>query len=640
MSSEFEEKPKGVVVSMDDENSFSGYSYTVWFPYTRDFVRKVKEGSFIAIKNFLSNSTEQKFSILEIVSAVPQHYALGSSSSDAEKAFPAFFIEAAKSCRQDWEQDEPIEQTTVIKAQTIPTGLQVTFNGTKFNNPEPDESMPMIGEEAHLLSESFTNLVVNQGLISSDVPIITPGNLVLNPNIKVSISVEDLLRTHFGVFGFTGAGKSNLMSTMLSSLMNQDKNKLKIFLFDLMSEYTGILIDLIDQTDNSYIVVFGVDSLPGGESTVQYLSGKKDKENEAVESIKRTILLPKELASYRDQYTDKIRRLLQNHKIRVYDEGETLTYSRVRDAIQQNISGNLGAAKGPVESWVEAKLSGEGYAVLTPEEITLLITELQGFLRDKRIPASFLSEEAVSQNKGTLGSFSAQSSIPATRRTSQRMIELKDTAISVLSSMVSTLSRFASRTQEKMPPEMTISFDEIIRISNSKEKSSIIIFQCNRDDELRERSSLIMNGLFELRRRLGIMDPVTLSVYDEADEFMPGQVKADSSYAFSLGCIRNIARRGRKFGMGLGIATQRVAYLDTSTLAQPHTYFISKMPRKYDRDTMADAFGVTEDMMKKTLRFTKGQWLLVSFDATGLINVPIPIHLPNANDRIKRYLSP
>jgi hypothetical protein len=56
------------------------------------------------------------------------------------------------------------------------------------------------------------------------------------------------------------------------------------------------------------------------------------------------------------------------------------------------------------------------------------------------------------------------------------------------------------------------------------------------------------------------------------------------------------------------------------------------------RDTLADAFGVTEDMMEKTLKFTKGQWLLMSYDATGLTNVPIPVGFPNTNDRIKRYL--
>ncbi|MGF1496771.1 MAG: hypothetical protein ACFB8W_08095 [Elainellaceae cyanobacterium] len=44
-----------------------------------------------------------------------------------------------------------------------------------------------------------------------------------------------------------------------------------------------------------------------------------------------------------------------------------------------------------------------------------------------------------------------------------------------------------------------------------------------------------------------------------------------------------LARRGRKFGLGIGISTQRIANLDVNTLAQSHTYFVSKLPRQYAR---------------------------------------------------------
>jgi hypothetical protein len=44
-------------------------------------------------------------------------------------------------------------------------------------------------------------------------------------------------------------------------------------------------------------------------------------------------------------------------------------------------------------------------------------------------------------------------------------------------------------------------------------------------------------------------------------------------------------------------------------------------------------------MMQRTLRFRIGDWLLVSFDAIGLVNVPMPVHVPNANDRILGHLS-
>lgn len=75
-------------------------------------------------------------------------------------------------------------------------------------------------------------------------------------------------------------------------------------------------------------------------------------------------------------------------------------------------------------------------------------------------------------------------------------------------------------------------------------------------------------------------------------------------------------------------------------MAQPHTYFVSKMPRRTDRQVVAEAFGVAEEMFRQTFKFKKGDWLLMSYDATGLESVPIPIHCDNANERISDFLNP
>jgi uncharacterized protein len=68
----------------------------------------------------------------------------------------------------------------------------------------------------------------------------------------------------------------------------------------------------------------------------------------------------------------------------------------------------------------------------------------------------------------------------------------------------------------------------------------------------------------------------------------------------------SLARRGRKFGLGVGIATQRVTYLNKSTMAQPHTYFVSELPRTSDRDRITDAFGIGEEMFRQTFKFRRG----------------------------------
>jgi len=43
-------------------------------------------------------------------------------------------------------------------------------------------------------------------------------------------------------------------------------------------------------------------------------------------------------------------------------------------------------------------------------------------------------------------------------------------------------------------------------------------------------------------------------------------------------------------------------------------------------------------MFRQTFKFAPGDWLLASHDATGLKSVPNPIHVPDANERIKNFL--
>ena len=98
-------------------------------------------------------------------------------------------------------------------------------------------------------------------------------------------------------------------------------------------------------------------------------------------------------------------------------------------------------------------------------------------------------------------------------------------------------------------------------------------------------------------------------------------------------CV-TLARRGRKFGLGLGISTQRSSLLDTEVMANLHTYFVSKLPRADDRQRVAEAFGISEDQLAPTFTFSRGNWLVISHDATGLKGVPIPTIAEDANVRI------
>ena len=74
--------------------------------------------------------------------------------------------------------------------------------------------------------------------------------------------------------------------------------------------------------------------------------------------------------------------------------------------------------------------------------------------------------------------------------------------------------------------------------------------------------------------------------------------------------------------------------LDTEVMGNLHTYFVSKLPRSYDRQRVAEAFGIGEEQLSPTFTFRPGHWLIISHDATGLKGVPIPAKANDANQRI------
>jgi hypothetical protein len=187
-----------------------------------------------------------------------------------------------------------------------------------------------------------------------------------------------------------------------------------------------------------------------------------------------------------------------------------------------------------------------------------------------------------------------------------------------------------------LPPENRITVPDLVNKLNNATQDNLFIIQSHNPDDLRSFSNWLGNRCYEERRRKGQISPLVSFVFDEADEFIPQNPQG--SYKDSTEIAMTLARRGRKFGLGIGIATQRITYLDTSILAQPHTYFVSKLPRKSDQDRIREAFGISEEMFRQTVKFKKGDWLLVSYDATGLEAVPLPIHTPDANERLAKFL--
>ena len=615
----FKEKPKGVLVSMDVQDE--GPVYSVWFPYAKSYVQEIKVGSFVAVRNYKGLGEHDVFSILEIVSAFPKHYALGSSSKDTEQAFPGFVIEAAKNVKVDWAQEEPVEETTKIKADAIATGLQLTVKKDKAPSFGDDESLPLVGEYAHLLTSELIEKVVNREIRNDSS--IEPCSLVSHNEVPIKLRTDELIKTHFGVFGFTGAGKSNLLSTLISNLLSSSTQS-NVVLFDLMSEYTGLLIDLLHKNDEAYLLCTDKDSLPGSKAVEEYVKGNNSKLDEAAESILRTMLLPKELIPHKGKYLSLIKEILKAKKIRlVFDISSNPTIREVKQDLDKQIISGSKTNERYIRKMIGEKLSDSNEPL--SDKLRALNDSIKCCLAEGKIKEDPLNET---------GRMILENRRPVRRQGRA----LNETGRMILENVLKIVEKYLFAVSDKKLPEDSFFFiDQLYEKLCSKKKPALIVIQSNRDDDLREFSEALVNYSFKERKLKGDIDPNIVFLYDEADEFIPQEAK-EESYAKSKRASTLLARRGRKFGLGIGLSTQRVARLDTSILAQLHTFFLSKLPRKYDRDIIGSAFGTSDKMMERTLTFTKGQWMLFSYDATGLPSIPLPVKFENANDRIIKHL--
>ncbi|MFB6245348.1 MAG: helicase HerA domain-containing protein [Candidatus Nanohaloarchaea archaeon] len=103
---------------------------------------------------------------------------------------------------------------------------------------------------------------------------------------------------------------------------------------------------------------------------------------------------------------------------------------------------------------------------------------------------------------------------------------------------------------------------------------------------------LLSKRLFDLRKRDKI--PPFVMLMEEAHNFAPEQ---SFGKALSSEILRKIASEGRKFGLGIGVISQRPARIDKNVLSQCNTQFILRVSNPNDLKAISKSFeGVTSEV--------------------------------------------
>ncbi len=574
------------------------YQCRVKIEYQKDLMGLLEEGMLLAVKNFKpAEAGAERFTLMEISRVWPEHFGLHGLSDHGY--YPMQF-EIIEQSEEDWQSNDT--STMMIQIDAIPINYDLIIRGDCGFEFLKGFSYPVVGSPIFILSSEMINRMYNQKIAaelgvntastSADARVDPRLGLVKmfeasNVPIPIYVNFEKLIRYHFGVFAFTGGGKSNLMSNVLRRILLHTADT-KTVIFDISCEYAFLLLDVLaDPNVNAKLVLeHRIDSLEQ-----LYNSVVKPREYETDERTK--VGLRAAMAQGKLAYYTKPKQKIPTYAV-VFDELDAQRKDSVNKPHYVNAVDIIHDA---VREFVEKHGLSENQKV--SEEFVSYIDSV--------------SREAVERFK--VHDKSGLYAWATTRNT------------------IADLFKKADTKEAKDTSALTV---EGIRELLEDKTTNLVVISISDPFTIKELAISLTQDLLVRRKRRFTVKPYILVVFDEAQEFISSREGGIDGKVSQH--VETLLRQGRKYGLGVCIATQRIAYLNTNALQQLHTYFVGTLPRPYDRALVSETFMIDKGILEKTLEFAPGEWLLSSYIATGIENVPIFIKADNAEKEIEKDL--
>lgn len=144
--------------------------------------------------------------------------------------------------------------------------------------------------------------------------------------------------------------------------------------------------------------------------------------------------------------------------------------------------------------------------------------------------------------------------------------------------------------------------DEIL--NENADSPKLFVINLPEADVARYFCAELIDRVFRKRKSSFTLTPRIVFVFDEAQEFIPAEKRKEDGTDNSSRAVERLLRHGRKYNLNGWISTQRIAHLNTNALQQLHSYFVSTMPRPYDRELISDTRFVIFNCMLILLTFS------------------------------------
>ncbi|MBI3841136.1 MAG: ATP-binding protein [Thaumarchaeota archaeon] len=556
--------------------------------YTPQVIKRLAMGQLLAIPNVQTLGGSGTYSLYEIADVYPMHYSMLTLDRSQPAAIRREFMDLI---HKEWEKES---KSTWIEIVAAPIGhvMKVDANGVAY---ERRAQAPLTGSPVKLLSKDAIQQLVCYSPQSGDGDYVF-GKLLsfAEDSIPFSVNLESLIHYMVGVFAFTGSGKSNLTATVVRKALRAIPD-LKVVIFDVSAEYGVHILDVLNE-------------LP---SKVLFTDSFADSKDLPMEYFKRHAT-PESFAGKEKAFQEKISHLFRDGKVeflqsRLAGEADVARFSTYEGLIEV-LSNTLNDRYGAVQQ-----------KILVPQ----VVETIKLFLRENGLELETRfdprTRDLIAKIQPLLADLDNRSSLKKTF----------DSLGTVVDAIPASSSEPEGYTWSRMADDI---------LSADKGSPRVFVVNLPEAEDARLETANVINEIFRKRKRSFTLSPRVLFIIDEAQEFIPQNFRKEDGTEQSSRALERLLRHGRKYHLNCWISTQRVAHLNTNALQQLHSYFVSTMPRPYDRQLISDTFAIDDAFMERTLAFQNGDWLLTSFKATATQNIPVFFHAENNEDVLLRYL--
>jgi DNA helicase HerA-like ATPase len=587
-------------VSAETTGFSAKYECRVKTQYQKELMGLLEEGMLIAVRNFKAKKHDNKrFTLLEISRIGPEHFGLRGLS---DTSYYPYQFEIIEQSMADWDTDD--KATMMIQISAIPLNYDLIITGSEHQYVK-GFTYPIVGERVYILSKNTIHKMYNRQLLQElglpwdDSKIVTNSDARKDPRlgvikmfqeekepIPIYVSYERLARYHFGIFSFTGGGKSNLVSNILRRILYHTKNT-KVVIFDISMEYPFLLQDVFaDKSINSKIIT----EIPVTDA----------------DHFRKIIVTPRKFE--KADITPTLQTIWKLGRLGHYVEGSEHppTYEDMLEDIK-------------------SLAEDEGKKAVNLNAITQVKIKILQWIKEHKL------ERSQTVTKEFLDYLQAEAIAAC-----EKFKVWKSGGLYAWASSRSELAAFLEPAEEK-EDEDSYGVEKLAQLLEGNVR--LLCLSIVEPSVVKQLAITLTSDMLRHRKREFQVDPQILFVFDEAQEFIPAYEKARGIDSTCTQRIETLLRQGRKYGLGGCVATQRIAYLNTNALQQLHTYFVGPLPRPYDRSLVSSTFTIDQGILEKTLEFAPGQWLLSSYIATGMENVPIFITADNSEVELERVTS-